>query len=84
MHTGSAGREARVSPYRVATYVERRDTLTETLHLTVPEIERLPADEHDAIAHESQLWLEAHEWDALVHSPKSQHLLEHLATEARA
>ena len=58
--------------------------MSETLRRVVSEIERLPADEQDAIAHELQVRLEEREWDALVRSPKSQHLLERLAAEARA
>ena len=59
-----------MSPYSAATTPEgRRDKLTETLRRVVSEIERLPADEQDRIAHELQVRLEEREWDALVRSP---------------
>ncbi|MDQ3328872.1 MAG: hypothetical protein M3506_10170 [Chloroflexota bacterium] len=58
--------------------------MTETLRRVVSEIERLPPHEQDAIARELQLRLDEREWDALVRSPESQQLLEHLAAEARS
>jgi hypothetical protein len=57
------------------------DTLTATLRRVVSDIVRLPADEQDAIAHELQVPIEEREWNALVRSPKSQHLLRRLAAD---
>lgn len=58
--------------------------MTERLRRVVAELERLPEAEQDEIAGRLLEELEQREWDALVGSPASLHLLRRLAAEARA
>ena len=57
--------------------------MTELLQQAFLDVERLPADQQDAIAAMVREELEEREWDALVSSPASQELLVRLAAEAR-
>ena len=58
--------------------------MTEHLREVVARIERLPAEQQDAIASWIDRELEEREWETLVASPASQRLLEALAAEGRA
>lgn len=57
--------------------------MTETLRRVVALIEQLPAEQLDALAELMQRELEEREWAALVAQPRSQRVLDHLASEAR-
>jgi hypothetical protein len=57
--------------------------MTETLRLVVERVEQLPPEQQNAIAELIEQELEEREWDEMVAKPASQHLLEHLAAEAR-
>jgi DnaJ-domain-containing protein 1 len=57
--------------------------MTELLRRVVAEIERLPAEEQDAIAERLQREMEEREWAERVAKPGSQRFLEALAAEAR-
>jgi hypothetical protein len=58
--------------------------MTETLKQVLARVERLPAEQQDAIAEVIERELEEREWEELVGSPASQRFLEALADEARA
>jgi len=57
--------------------------MTELLRQVILKIERLPAEEQDAIAEAMQRELKEREWNSITSKPTSHRLLDSLAAEAR-